>query len=119
MKRTFTLNKIIDNDPKKEEKARNEAIKYIDRIDSYYSFGIDYEKEIDEKTNIKAYEMIGKNNKKEKIENNNDYDNIENHHLKEESESELIENFTISESNRELNENSIYIKNDKNEEIYE
>ena len=119
VKRTFTLNKIIDNDPKKEEKARNEAIKYIDRIDSYYSFGIDYEKEIDEKTNLKAYEMIGKNNKKEKIENNinNDYDNIENHHLKEESESELIENFTISESNRELNENSIYIKNDKNEEI--
>jgi hypothetical protein len=119
VKRTFTLNKIIDNDPKKEEKARNEAIKYIDRIDSYYSFGIDYEKEIDEKTNLKAYEMIGKNNKKEKIENNinNDYDNIENQHLKEESESELIENFTISESNRELNENSIYIKNDKNEEI--
>ena len=116
IKRTFTLNKIIDNDPKKEERARNEAIKYIDTVDSYYSFGIDYEMENDARTNLK-------NDRKYNYEkyNKQDIKNTQNliletHSKKDESyDSQLIQNFTITEYNDSEIRSINNTENSKNE----
>jgi hypothetical protein len=115
IKRTFTLNKIIDNDPKKEERARNEAIKYIDTIDSYYSFELDYEMQNDAKTNLK-------NERKYNYEkyNKQDITNpqnliLESHSKNDDSESQLIQNFTIKEYNDSEIRSINNTENSKNE----
>ena len=114
VKKTITLHKIIDDDPKKEEKARNDAIKYIDTLDSYYSFGIDYEMENDAKTNQKVNEMmydLGKNYfmKNVQTEPKKNMEKIIN------SETFIGGNYSDSESVTIINENSIYLNSEKRE----
>jgi len=112
VKKTFTLHKIIDDDPKKEEKARNDAIKYIDTHDSYYEFKINYEMENDAKTNEKVNEMmyyfvkyyIMKNSQTEPSKN---LENIIN------SETNMCINNSDSESLTIINESSFYSNNEK------
>ena len=114
IKKTFTLNKFIDNDPKKEEKARNDAIKYIDTNDSYYSFGIDYKMENDAKTNLKVFNMI--NNFEHLYHKKNsltDINIIEKKSKREESE--LIENYSETEKMNIIYEKSFISGKDNSE----
>ena len=113
VKKTLTLHKIIDNDPKKEEKARNDAIKYIDTLDSYYSFGIDYEMENDAKTNQKVNEMMYNLGKYFFLKNSTEpKKNIE---TLINSESNLIKNHSDYDSLTIINESSDFSNLDNRE----
>ena len=113
IKRTLILNEIIYNDSKIEEKKRNDIIKNIDSNDSYHIFLINYEVN-DAKTNIKYDTKLNS----EKI-NKEEIKNPQNHILKSisknnESDSELIQNFTIeyNETEERILNNSIHSKNE-------